>query len=483
MGTTVPIAFGRSGEGAAMRSADVVVVGAGLAGLSCAFELSCRGRGVLLLEAGPVVGGRTSSWEQDGMMVESGLHRVLGFYRAFPDLVHRADVVLDATVFWEDEVEIRLPDGRGNGVFGAAPLYRPIRTLTGVLGNLDLLSLTDRLSLVPFLTAGLLEYFTDPSGLDRVSVRDKARSLGVTENAIESLLTPLTSGLYFLPPERYSSYAFFGVVGPYLAPDRLLGVRVGAFVGGMTDVMAAPIARAIVRRGGEVRTRAPVTRLLTGGGDAVTGVEVGGRERIEARQVVLAASLAPAQRLVGEAFGGHPWFQPMLRLPSMPSVTIQIDLDGPSMPIDRTTFGPGTVLASFAEQSRTTFRHTHGRLSVILTPPEPFLEMEPPDVLEATLRDADRLGLRVRGHVVDYRVVKLPADFYSLAPGHDALRPPQATPIPGLTLAGDYTRQQYLATMEGAVVSGRIAADVVEETAQGRPVRLPPVVGSSLLVA
>ena len=152
----------------------------------------------------------------------------------------------------------------------------------------------------------------------------------------------------------------------------------------------------------------------------------------------------------------------MLQLPSMPSVTIQIELDRPSMPLDRPTFGPGTVLASFAEESRTAFRQSPGRLSVILTPPEPFLAMDPADIVEITCRDAARLGLHVREHIVAYRVVKLPADFYSLAPGHDALRPLQATPIPGLTLAGDYTRQPYLATMEGAVVSGQFAADAVE---------------------
>ena len=68
----------------------------------------------------------------------------------------------------------------------------------------------------------------------------------------------------------------------------------------------------------------------------------------------------------------------------------------------------------------------------------------------------------MRDRLVRYRVIKLPADFYSLSPGNDALRPPQETPIPGLTLAGDYTRQQYLATMEGAVVSGRRAARAVQ---------------------
>jgi 15-cis-phytoene desaturase len=408
------------------------------------------------------------------MKVESGLHRVLGFYEAFPDLLRRAGIDINQIVYWEDEVEIRLPDGRGNGVFGASPVFRPFQTLAGALGNYDLISLADRLSLVGFFTAGLLEYFTNPAGLDQISVTDKARASGVTENAIHNLLIPLTSGLYFLPPDKYSAYVFFGTFGPYL--PRIYTVRVGAFLGGMTEVMAGPVAAAIVRQGGEVRTRSKVTRLLTEGG-RVTGVEVGGAkgQRIAADHVVLAASLAPAQELLRPAFGGHPWFQPMLRLPTMPAVTVQMELDRPSMPIDRTTFGPGTVLASFAEQSRTTFRQCPGRLSVILTPPEPFLGMEPAQILEATCRDAERLGVRVRDRVTRYRVVKLPADFYSLAPGNDGLRPPQATPVEGLTLAGDYTRQQYLATMEGAVISGRLAARAVEEarrrTTPTRPAR------------
>jgi 15-cis-phytoene desaturase len=242
----------------------------------------------------------------------------------------------------------------------------------------------------------------------------------------------------------------------------------------MTEVMAAPIAAAIGRNGGEVRTQARVTRLLTDG-QRVHGVESVG-ERIAADHVVLATSLAPAQQLIRQAFGNHPWFQPMLRLPTMPSVTIQIELDRPSMPLDRTTFGPGTVLASFAEESRTAFRRSRGRLSVILTPPEPFIDMDPADIMDITCRDAGRLGVRVQDHVVSYRVVKLPADFYSLAPGNDALRPPQATPIAGLTLAGDYTRQQYLATMEGAVVSGKLAACAVE--AAGRPIERLAMAGS-----
>ena len=97
--TVIGAQWGDEGKGKIVdwlaSRADVVVVGAGLAGLSCAFELSGRGRRVLLLESCPVVGGRTSSWDKDGMTVESGLHRVLGFYEAFPDLLRRAGIDLD----------------------------------------------------------------------------------------------------------------------------------------------------------------------------------------------------------------------------------------------------------------------------------------------------------------------------------------------------------------------------------------------------
>jgi 15-cis-phytoene desaturase len=45
----------------------------------------------------------------------------------------------------------------------------------------------------------------------------------------------------------------------------------------------------------------------------------------------------------------------------------------------------------------------------------------------------------------------------------EALRSSQKTRVHGLMLAGDYTAQRYLATMEGAVMSGRRAADIVRD--------------------
>ena len=437
----------------------VVVVGGGLAGLATAFELTERGAPVLLLEAGGVVGGRTASWVKDGMPVESGLHRFLGFFKELPRLLERCGVDVGEMVCWEDEFEIRVPDGGPHGIVGMSPLHKPVRTLGGLVANNDLFGPLDKLGLGRFFTAGLRHYLRDPEGLDQQSVAQFAKAHGVSDRALHNLLIPLTAGLFFLPPERFSAAIFFGLLAPGV--PRLHQMRLGAYMGGMTEVMCEPIARKVVEQGGEVRTGAAVEALVvTPGGGPVSGVVVGG-ETIEAAHVVVATSIEPAQRLLRPAFADHPWFTPWLTMPTTPSVTFQLELDRPATDVDRTIFGPGTAMACFAEQSRTTFRHAPGRLSVILTPPEPFLDMAPEDILTLVVDDARRLGIDIEGHVTAYRVVAHPHDFHSLEPGHLALRPEQRTPVPGLSLAGDYTKQKLMSSMEGAVISGQLAAEAV----------------------
>jgi 15-cis-phytoene desaturase len=438
-----------------MAEYDAIVVGAGLAGLSCALELTEARRRVLVLEAESYVGGRTSSWtEADGMKVESGLHRVLGVYRAFPRMLEQAGLKVDDVVVWEDEVEFRQPEPKPSAVFSTSFAHRPLQTMAGALLHNDYLPPLAKASAAKLFAAGLADYAARPRELDQVTILEYARQRDVHELVIDHLLRPLTAGIFFIPAERYSAYAFFGLIGPYM--PSLAKMSVGAFRGGMTDVMAEPIATHLRLRGTEVRVNAPVTDFILDR-ERVAGVVAAG-EAIRAGHVVLAVPLDVAQKLARPHWANHAWFQPMLSLRTMPAATLQIELDAPSMEVDHTTFGVGTSLACFSEQSRTTFTDTDGRLSIILAPSDDFIGLPPPRVLEIALADADRLGLRVRGHVKNYRVVNHPADFYALEPRQDDLRPEQATPVHGLTLAGDYTKQEYLATMEGAVVSGRLAA-------------------------
>jgi zeta-carotene desaturase len=58
-------------------------------------------------------------------------------------------------------------------------------------------------------------------------------------------------------------------------------------------------------------------------------------------------------------------------------------------------------------------------------------------------------------------VVKLAQSLYREAPGMEPFRPAQRTPVPNFFLAGSYTRQDYIDSMEGATMSGRLAAAAI----------------------
>lgn len=69
------------------QNKSVVVVGAGLAGLACAYELSQRGFAVTLLEKAPQLGGKIASWPieaaGESFMMEHGFH---GFFPQYYNL-------------------------------------------------------------------------------------------------------------------------------------------------------------------------------------------------------------------------------------------------------------------------------------------------------------------------------------------------------------------------------------------------------------
>lgn len=51
-------------------------------------------------------------------------------------------------------------------------------------------------------------------------------------------------------------------------------------------------------------------------------------------------------------------------------------------------------------------------------------------------------------------VVKIGQSLYREAPGLDPFRPPQKTTVDNFFLAGSYTAQDYIDSMEGATLSG-----------------------------
>ena len=88
------------------------------------------------------------------------------------------------------------------------------------------------------------------------------------------------------------------------------------------------------------------------------------------------------------------------------------------------------------------------------------------EIVAATLKELEKLfpthfGGETPAKLIKFHVVKTPRSVYEATPGRQQHRPSQVTPIDNFYLTGDFTMQPYLASMEGAVLSGKLTAQAI----------------------
>jgi protoporphyrinogen oxidase len=91
---------------------DVAVLGAGPAGLACAWELASHGASVVVLEAADHVGGMAATVERDGHRFDQGGHR---FLTRWPELLERVRKLMGEDLLLVDRHSVVVSDGRRFG--------------------------------------------------------------------------------------------------------------------------------------------------------------------------------------------------------------------------------------------------------------------------------------------------------------------------------------------------------------------------------
>jgi uncharacterized protein with NAD-binding domain and iron-sulfur cluster len=170
-----------------------------------------------------------------------------------------------------------------------------------------------------------------------------------------------------------------------------------------------------------------------------------------------------------------PYFDNLWGLKSVPVMNVQIWFDRYVSTTDNIFFTAHAPFSVFADLAVTSplFDRTGGSLvSMAVAPAQPLWHLPDGEIVRRCLDALHELWPRTRrANLTHATVVKIPNSIYREVPGSDALRPTQRTPIPNLALAGDYTRQDYMASMEGAVRSGHLAAAALLNGSKSRPTR------------
>ncbi len=265
--------MGRSGNGY-----DAIVIGGGIAGLTCALGLLNRGLTVLVVEKEPKVGGCQAYFTRNGFFFESCLHSVAETYPGGPVL--RA---LDAVGLQERPEFERLdpsfsflfPD-RAYAVPPRAEDYRAMLAgefpgeadgIGRIFGTMD--RIYEALGMLPEVTPPIVEY------------GNKVFSQVLDEGVADGRLRAVISGFWGylgLPPSRTSALvlsAFNASIcnhGNYFPKLGIMGIL-------------GPLERRIWEKGGEILVRTPVRRIAVRDGRAC-GVVLGDGREIRGHAVV-----------------------------------------------------------------------------------------------------------------------------------------------------------------------------------------------------
>jgi phytoene dehydrogenase-like protein len=258
--------------------ADVVIVGAGVAGLVCAQDLTRAEVSCTVLEASDAVGGRVRTDSVDGFLLDRGFQILL---TAYPEVQKRLDMDALGLALFDPGAVIRV---RGGFHRVSDPRRFPLRIPETVAAPIG--SLADKVRLARLVLEVRRSSVRDLLRRPDTSTAERLQAAGFSAQMIGSFWQPLFAGIQLDPHLEVSSRRFDTIL-------RMLAVgATGVPARGMGAIpaqLAATLPEGVVRLGAMVREVTPAGAVLEGG------------ERVDARVVVVATEGPVAHRLVGAA--------------------------------------------------------------------------------------------------------------------------------------------------------------------------------------
>ncbi|MGW2202808.1 NAD(P)/FAD-dependent oxidoreductase [Streptomyces sp. NPDC001774] len=259
---------------------DVVVVGAGAAGLACAGDLCAEGLRVSLLEAGDAVGGRMRTDRVAGFTADRGFQV---FNTSYPQVKRRIDLKALRLRPFTPGVLVHTEDGPRRFT---DPSRRPKESRDLLPGRLasgrDLLALSALSARDALAPASVLRRGTDGT------TRDALAAAGVSPRLVETFFRPFLSGV-FLEDRLETSARYFHLVWRSMLRGTLCLPAAG--IGAVPDQLASRLPQ------GVLRTETPVAALTPGGVALADGSEVPARAVVVATGQRVAAELLPGLRV------------------------------------------------------------------------------------------------------------------------------------------------------------------------------------------
>ncbi|MGL4575697.1 MAG: hydroxysqualene dehydroxylase HpnE [Burkholderiaceae bacterium] len=420
----------------------IAIIGGGWSGLTAAIQLIAQGKHVTLFEAAPQLGGRARSleWKTDSAThtIDNGQHIMIGGYRATLALLKQIGVD-ERAVFKREALHITTPTGalfKGKAGWGPLKLALPIMASGSF-------TLDEKIALLRVTRA--LVKAPPPAG---TTVAQWLAHLQQPKKLCDLMWEPLAVAALNTAPQEADAVVYHRVLSDTLtagssASDLLLPRT------GLSDVLPNAAHAFLTKHGATIHLRTPVR--------SIAKIEQGFTVDSAAFDaVVVATSPWVAEDLLRPLPQLKETADQIAALNWRPITTVYLELGLPWQPPASMTLLPDPAMPGgwwmfdrSAPEAKTTL------LSVVASDSAPD---------DSGRRMFGRRALTVLKHyfanlpvATATNVVSEKRATFACVP-HLA-RPANATPLPGLVIAGDYTNHPYPATLEGAVMSGLAASE------------------------
>ncbi len=473
---------------------DIAVIGAGWAGISAAVRLTRAGRRVRLIDAAPQAGGRARrillNWKHpvhgpNPIELDNGQHLLLGAYREVLDLlrqvgaddparIERRPMQMASSTGLLLERPMFADDSPGSpGVSMAGALLEPWSLLIA-LATAQGLRLASRWAMIRVLTQSRLAGWRPPPGV--VTVADWYDRTRQPAELVERIWQPLVISALNTPADTACAATFLRVLRDSFgaqpaSSDFVLPRR------NLSDLFVDPAMTWLRHEGARISLRCDVRRIevappLEAAARRSARYRIVGGSRqpgppltVECDEIVLATPPYATARIL-DGLAAPALIEELNRFEYLPITTAYL-----GWPEHRLGAGEGPPALLALNPSGTAERHAqwffdrgvhaHWRIAALVIS----------DSRKARELGDERLADALVRQVVHEMGLPAPEQLSLI---HEKRATIACTPdrprlsalsiggqLPGIVLAGDYTYADYPATLEGAVRSGRIAAEAL----------------------
>ena len=445
----------------------VAIIGGGLAGLSAAVALADQPLTIEIFEARRMLGGRATSYRDPdtGELIDNCQHVSMRCCTNLDDFCRRTG--LQQLMRRDRVLHFLSRDGQRHELHASRWLPAPLH-LGPALMRLSYLPWRDRVS----IAGAMWKLMREPiAAEDRRSVGAWLREHGQSSKAIEEFWSVVLVSALSETVERASLRAARKVFVDGFMRSRQ-GYEIEIPVVSLGEFYGSRLQTWLEQHGVALRLAAAVKQIGIND-DSTLDLQLADGEQREFDFVIAAVPWRRVPWLLSGSLGSRlPQFGAIEQIESAPITGIHLWFDREITPL------PHAVLVG--RTSQWLFNRNERRIPRDRTVSR-IEKNEGAYYYQVVISASRELAARPREHVIAEVLSDLRAVFpdareasllrwkilteqhavFSVLPGCDVLRPNGKTAVPQLLLAGDWTRTDWPATMEGAVRSGYSAAEAI----------------------